>query len=341
MKSVLLWSLILAARPALACKCAVLLPVCQEVAEDNVIFIGTVESVKPRFLNRWNLTNLPSLKELNLANDRYLEDPSPAHLAALQNAFRKTFPDLPEKDRQRLENATSQQSLAALFSTLLDHGKVTRFHVRTVFRDGDDDEDRKDNDKDDQDRAKDGTATKNDDQDRSPQSRILDVWAPFGECGYDFQEGETYLVYATHDEEMNDIETDGCTRTKRLSDAGSDLAYLSFYQDRKNPAGRLEGFATFDPLYELQLSAPHDPEQIRSPAPGLTIELRSDRGTRYTASDQYGRFVFDGLESGEYKVAVYAGGFPESIKLLTGPQEVHVNQRGCASQVLLVPKGAQ
>ena len=312
MKLTPLWPLALLGQPAFACTCQMTLPVCKEVAYSNAVFIGTVESVTPTFLSRWNLEQGPSLKQLNEASERFLTERSPSNLTALKDTLRKTFPDLPPDDRRKLDAAKTHQALLALFSSVLDHGKHVRFRVRTVFRNGDDDDD-----------------------DDAPET--FEVWTPFGGCGYDFQPGETYLVYASNDEETSIMETDSCTRTKRVSDAGPDLAYLFFYHDRENPAGRLEGFTTFDSRYQVQ---PHEADRIGSPAPGLTIELKSVSGSRYTTSDPSGRFVFDGLEAGDFKVAAYASGFPESIKLLSGPKQLHVDARGCASQVLWIPKPA-
>jgi hypothetical protein len=45
----LLW--VLMPVPGFACKCLVSYPVCQEVAATDFVFIGTVESVEPRFLD--------------------------------------------------------------------------------------------------------------------------------------------------------------------------------------------------------------------------------------------------------------------------------------------------
>src|ERR1035437_1537940 len=222
------------AHPAFGCGCQLSLPVCNAVASSNVIFIGTVESISPSFLSNWNLTRRPSLNQLNQANERYTAERSAENLGALKDIFRKTFPDLPEEQSDRLAKAGSQQALVDLFSAVLGHGKRVRFHVRTVFRNGDDD--------DPKDQAKD----KGKDDDDANQT--FDAWTPFGDCGYEFQTGETYLVYAGSDEETNIMETDSCMRTRRLSDAGADLAYLYFYKDRKNPSARLEGFTTFDLL---------------------------------------------------------------------------------------------
>jgi hypothetical protein len=311
MKGAFLCSLILLARPAFPCGCQGTVPVCNEVAYSNAVFIGTVESISPTFLSDWSLSRRPSLQQLNQAHERFLTDHSPQNLAALKDVFRKTFPDLPEDQRGRLDKADSQKSLVDLFSAVLGHGKRVRFHVSTVFRNGDDD---------DNDDAKD---------------QVFDVWTPFGDCGFDFQTGETYLVYADSDEDTNIMETDNCTRTRRLSDAGSDLAYLYFYKERKAASGRLEGFTTFDTLYQVKQ---RDADKIDSPAPAVTVELKSASGMRYTRSDPSGKFLFDGLEAGDYQLSGYAPGFPDTVKLLSGPKRFHIDTRGCSNQVLLIPK---
>jgi hypothetical protein len=322
MKIALLASLVFLARPAIPCDCQSTAPVCNEVAYSSVVFIGAVESISPVFLSDWSLSRRPSLQQLNQANERFLSDRSPRNLAALKDVFRKTFPDLPEDQRIRLDKADSQQTLVDLFYAVLGHDKRVRFRVSAVFRNGDDDEDKD---------AGTGKAPP-----ERANDQIFDVWTPSGDCGFDFQTGETYLVYAGSDEDAAMMETDKCTRTRRLSDAGPDLAYLYFYKERKAAAGRLEGFATSDALYR---GKPRDADKIGSPVPGITVELKSPGGMRYTRSDPAGKFLFDGLEAGDYQLSGYAPGFPDTVELLSGPKRFHIDARGCSNQVLVVPKG--
>jgi hypothetical protein len=312
---------LLLAAPALACTCNRRQSVCDEVASPGAVFIGTVESTAPSFMSRWFPLPRPALSQLNAADERYLAGRTPADLSALKDAFRKLFPDLLEDDRQRLDNAATHASLVSLFASVLSHGQSVHFRVRAVFRNGDDN----------------GGADDDDDA-KPPES--LDVWTPFGDCGVDFQPGETYLVYAGNDEESDTLETGSCTRTRRLTDAGEDLAYLFFYKDRKNPAGRLEGFATFDPMYQVHQSTRRDPDRIDLPAAGVIVELKSPSGIRYTTTNPLGRFVFDGLAPGDHQVTAYAAGFPESVKVLAGPRQFHAEPRACVSQTLPILKDA-
>jgi hypothetical protein len=123
-----------------------------------------------------------------------------------------------------------------------------------------------------------------------------------------------------------------------VSDAGEDLTYLSVYKDRPEESARLEGFTTTDEYYQLGFDQMHDPETTKGPVAGVIVELQSDRLIRYAESDVNGRFVFDGLRGGDYKVSAFARGYPAQMQMLAGPQRFHIAQKSCARQVLLLPK---
>lgn len=301
MRRLLSVSLLLIPAPLPACECLLTLSACHEVAVADRVFIGTVESVAPSFLNRWNPSKSPSL---------LLSEPS-ASLGSLKDEYRKVFPDLPENYKRQLAAAKTSGDMAKLFYSIVAQGRRVRFKVKTTFRGEKED---------------------------SGDEESLEVWTDAGDCGYDFQEGETYLVYADEDEETDRINTSVCYRNRRLSDARDDLAYLFFYQNGGDESARLEGFVTSDEFYQRDLDTAHDPEKVKLPAPGVILELNSGHGRRYAESDRDGRFVFDGLAGGEYSVSVFEAGYPEVVKLLAGPARVQVEKKGCASQILLVPK---
>jgi hypothetical protein len=175
-------------------------------------------------------------------------------------------------------------------------------------------------------------ATDADDEDE------FDVWTPFGDCGLDFQAGETYLVYANNDESSGVYTTTRCTRTRRLTDAGEDLAFLYFRKEHEESSSRLEGFATLDPDFALELTKMRDPQSVRLPVPGVVVALESDKLTRYVETDRTGRYVFDGLAEGDYRVSAYAAGYPAKPKLLAEPAPVHLEAAGCGLRILLIPK---
>jgi Carboxypeptidase regulatory-like domain len=188
------------------------------------------------------------------------------------------------------------------------------------------------------DSVKTAAADKDKDKDEKGDEDFFDVETAFGDCGYNFQEGETYLVYADSDEDSNVLSTSSCSRTRRLSDAGEDLTYLLVYKDRPEESTRLEGFTTTDEYYQLGFDQMHDPVTTKEPVAGAIVELQSDPLIRYAESDANGRFVFDGLRGGDYKVSAFAHGYPVETKLLAGPQQFHIEQKSCARQVLLLPK---
>jgi hypothetical protein len=311
-----LWCLALAPMSAIACKCQLSLDVCAETLYSNVVFVGTVESITPDFMTHWKPASREPIGRVNSALEQYLQDPSQARLSTLKDAVRSALPGLAPEDQRRLEGAANPQALAKLFSSVLDGNRRVRFRVRTLFRKTDDDD-------------------KKDDDDDGEVPEFLEVVTPFEECGNDFQIGETYLVYANSDEDADVLSTDACSRTRRASDAGADLAYLSFFKDRKNPAGRVRGFTTYDTQYQVHV---REPEGITLPAEGVIVELKSDRGMRYTAANSVGQFVFDGLDAGNYSLTAYAAGFPNTKKVLNGPRPFHLESRACSTQVLLVPK---
>ncbi len=202
---------------AFGCKCQTSLSSCDEAAASDVVFIGTVESIEPQFLSRWNLTTSTTLRALNDAYLTAQQEPSKAHLELLKDLYLKTFPDLPPEEKNRTAQANTTKDVTSAFYVSLDRGMRVRFHVKTLFKhdDGDDDKEPK-------------SKVSDDDDDGESE---LDVWNPFGDCGFDFQTGETYLVYANIEEAADYIFTDSCTRTRRLSDAGEDLSYLFFYKN--------------------------------------------------------------------------------------------------------------
>jgi hypothetical protein len=325
--------------PALACQCQ-MFSTCNEVAATDLVFIGRVESMEPAFLNRWDPSGSSSLKALNDAYFDAQQHPSAQALGRMKDVYLKAFPDAPADRKRQLQGAKTAPAVAALFYASLGRGVRVRFRLEKLFKheQGDDD----DAGKAGRDRnAKDGDGPQKPapkDDSKKTQEQFLEVWTPFGDCGYAFQTGETYLVYASDNEEAADfISTDSCTRTRRLSEAGEDLAYLYFYKEHPEASTRLDGFTTTNPRYRLDFNPLH-PETMPSPVAGAIIELQSDRLTRYVESDRNGRFVFDGLPEGDYKLSAYGQGYPLDTQLLAGPQPFHVPKESCSLQVVVLPK---
>lgn len=314
-----LWPLVLvssagSAAAQHACRCQSSYSACNETAASDLVFIGTVESITPVFLNRWGEAESPVLS----LNDAYLnaqDHPSAAAFARLKAGYLRAFPDLTAHEKQQVETAKTMDELTSSFYSALNAGAKVRFKVKTLFRREDDDGD-DDGDEDD--------------------VKQLDVSTPFGECGVPFQRGETYLVYANADENSGVESTTTCTRTRRLSDAGYDLTYLWFYKNSREASSRFEGFTTTDREFPLNPDKMHDPESVTSPAKNIMVVLEGAGGTRRAESDEDGRFVIDGLKEGDYLLSAFAAGFPKRRDLVAGPLDLHVEQKSCVLRIVPV-----
>ena len=316
-------SFVLFSRAAQACQCEASFSTCKEVKLSDLVFIGSVESIEPIFLNRWNGTNQSSMRLFNDALNDAQQHGTPESLARLKETYFKMFPGLADREKKQMQTAGTTQEVAALLYSSLDRGMRVRLKVKTTYKLGDnDDDDRKDD--------------KKDDRKKDPDS--FDVWTAFGECGYDFQVGETYLVYANEEEGSNYFFTSSCMRTKRLSEAGEDLAYLFFYKNQPEQSSRLEGFATSDWNGQRTVDPLHDPTKISAPVAGVIVRLQSDRFIRYAESNGDGRFLFDGLGKGTYQLSVFASGYPMTNQLLSGPRTLAIKEKSCSRQILLLPK---
>jgi hypothetical protein len=310
----------LAGRPAQACECEVTFSSCREVKTSDLVFIGTVLSIEPLFLNRWSGAEQSAMRSLHELYIQAQERPSAETLRSLKDKYLATFPALDDREKKQVQAASSVEQMASFLSTSLDRGMRIHLQVKTLFKQGDED----------------NAAASTKEPKKDPD--FLDIWTTFGDCGYDFQIGETYVVYADQEEGTDYFFTNTCTRTKRVSDAGDDLAYLYFYKDQPGASSRLEGFVTSDRKSQRFIDPMHDPSGIGSPVSGLIFQLHSTGLTRYAESDSNGRFVFDGLPEGSYDLSAFANGYPKTNQLLAGPRRLFMKEKSCARQVFVVPQ---
>jgi hypothetical protein len=304
-----------------ACECEASFAACKEVKVSDLVFVGTVESIEPISLNRWYGTDQSAIQSLNDVFIRAQEHPSAESLRQVKDTFLATFPTMDDREKKQVQAADTVQQMTSMFYSSLDRGMRVHLKVKTLFKQGDDDDDAKD---------------KKDDEKKEPD--FLDVWTTAGDCGYDFQIGETYLVFANDEEGADYFFTSSCMRTKRLSDAGEDLAYLYFYKNQPEASSRLEGFITSDRKSQLAIDPLHEPAAIGSPVPGVVLQLKSDKLTRYAESESTGRFLFDGIPEGNYALSAFAKGYPKTDQLLAGPRRLRIKEKSCARQIFVLPK---
>ena len=258
------------------------------------------------------------------------------------------------------DSAKTPQDVRALFKSYALQENSATLRIRTIFRRPSDFPDDDDpvtavtadgsktaaKDKDDDDHRKDAGKTKpapaakkkpRDPNDDLKEGDKVVVYTDSSGCGFDFRQGETYLVYASEDEQDTRLQTTACTRTARVSDAGEDLSYLYFFQNGGSATARLEGFATSD-AKRLLLDRFQYTGRIDSPVSGIRIELKSNHGSLNTISDPHGRFLFDGLAEGSYTLSAYPPvefGHPQP---LASSGILRIESRSCKSSVLLIPR---
>lgn len=147
-----------------------------------------------------------------------------------------------------------------------------------------------------------------------------------GDCGYGFEKGERYLVYASARD--GGLSTSICSRTRPLARASDDLDYLKTAL-RPSATGRVFGVVRYH-----QDRGPRAPDRF---AAGYTVRLSAGdrRWTATTGPD--GRYEFTGVAAGEYSIALET----TATEHADGPRTVTLaDPRGCAAaDFYVVPDG--
>lgn len=137
-----------------------------------------------------------------------------------------------------------------------------------------------------------------------------------GDCGYRFQTGQRYLVYANR--YKNKLITGICMRTKSFSNATEDLAFL----------GTLSSAApgvTISGKVDYQRNGPSSTEgNPLSPEVLITIESESEK--KEVRPDGKGEFRLTGLPPGKYKFTL---SLPDTLTTYRNEEERTLSDRGC------------
>ena len=148
-----------------------------------------------------------------------------------------------------------------------------------------------------------------------------------GGCGYAFEMGESYLVYANRRPDGN-LSTSICNRTRRLAQADEDLAYLrSLSKVVPGTLGRIAGTVQ---LYEPWLAKPGEPK----PVPRVAVTATGAGRTFTGKANDRGEFALTGLPLGKYEVTAQ----PSRGFGIARTVDLH-DPRGCGTTLLLVRDG--
>jgi hypothetical protein len=137
-----------------------------------------------------------------------------------------------------------------------------------------------------------------------------------GDCGYRFERGGTYLVYAHGN--GGTLSTSICTRTKKLAMASEDLQYIKTAL-QSSATGRIYGTVRYQ-----QSRTTSAPDRF---AAGYKVTLSNDTQSWASVTTAEGRFEFTGIPAGTYAIALGTSGTEHAY----GPREVTLTDpRACA-----------
>jgi hypothetical protein len=152
--------------------------------------------------------------------------------------------------------------------------------------------------------------------DAAAKEIIIETGLGGGDCGYPFQRGVEYVIYAFKRPDGR-LGTGICSPTKPVRDAAEDLKYF-------------RDLAGADPTGEIRITV-IDPQRDRSGGElkalaGAEVTIEGNDLRKKATSDRNGKYVLSGLTPGEYKVSATLEGYT----LMHAVPSVKVNAKGCA-----------
>jgi Tissue inhibitor of metalloproteinase len=156
----------------------------------------------------------------------------------------------------------------------------------------------------------------------------------FGDCGFPFEKGETYLVYAY--ESDGKLKTSVCSRTKHYSRISEDeWDFLNSVANVKWSGGRVFGNVS---IVKRRKDADSGTREITGPLARASLKLIDGRGAREIQTDENGNYLIDGLAAEKYRLELVP---PERYMLDRNayvmysrqqnwePREFEMRQGGC------------
>ncbi|MEQ1907671.1 MAG: carboxypeptidase regulatory-like domain-containing protein [Vicinamibacterales bacterium] len=137
-------------------------------------------------------------------------------------------------------------------------------------------------------------------------------------CGYEFEMGKTYLIYASRSPEGH-LATSACSRTRPVEEAAGDLAYLrSLAAVTPRTLGRLAGT-----IHRWQDPPPSD--YRFEGLPNIRVRATGDGRTFTGVSNGRGEFLLTRLPLGTYEVQAL---LPDGLAAETLTETLH-DAQGC------------
>jgi hypothetical protein len=136
---------------------------------------------------------------------------------------------------------------------------------------------------------------------------LMDIWMTPSDCPPKIEANQMYLIYArinkSDGKENGRIETNACMGTALATSAAADLTYLNVSLLGPGRATSISGTAGGE---------------------GVNVQAKSGIDIRYAISDGAGKFLFEGLQPGDWDLSVVGG----------SPKSVHLAPDGCVMEDL-------
>lgn len=149
-----------------------------------------------------------------------------------------------------------------------------------------------------------------------------------GDCGFGFRQAQQYLVYA-YRSDGGKLSTSVCTRTKSISEAENDLAYIRGLSKAKSGA-------TISGEVVKYLRDKQD-TLAKQPLPGVKVVIEGEKKFE-AVTDAKGQYRINQLPAGEYTIKPVP---PERLSARGPERKIKVGDRGCAVESFWLESNAQ
>ncbi|MGZ5437965.1 MAG: MSCRAMM family protein [Pyrinomonadaceae bacterium] len=150
-----------------------------------------------------------------------------------------------------------------------------------------------------------------------------------GDCGFGFRRAQQFLIYAYRSEGDQKLHTNICTRTRAISEADPDLAYIRGLSKAK-AGGTISGEVVRERRNETGGSN-------GEPLAGVKVTIDGPQKAE-AVTNAKGEFKIEGVQPGEYTVVP---AMPKGLAIRGPDKKITVADRGCAVVYLWLESNAR